>query len=82
MGLACSTTGQRHELCAERLIQRGIEETLLHYGNVGAGALVHAQPFVLERAGETDQGDKCADGHADSAERQQGPETPAPEVLP
>ena len=74
--------GQRLELRAHRLIQRGIEKTLLHHGQVCARPFVHAQPFVLKCARVTDQSDKGADGHSDAAQRQQRAQTPAPEILP
>jgi len=51
-------------------------------GNVGAAGGVEPLPLVLEGAREADQGHECANGHADSDQRQQGPEASAPEILP
>ena len=49
--------------------------------NVSPAAGVNTLPLLFERAGETHQAYKGAHRHSNSAERQQGPEPPAPEVL-
>jgi hypothetical protein len=59
------------ELAFERLVDGGVHEVLVDDGDVGSAGGVKLLPFVLEGAGETDEGDECADGHADADERQQ-----------
>ena len=63
-------------------VDGGVEEGLVDDGDVGSAAGVEAHPLVLKRAGEADQGDERANGHADADQRQRSAEAPAPQVLP
>ncbi len=82
IGVDLRDDGRVRDFGPDGLIDRGLRKVLCTTAISVPAARVHAQPFVFEGAGETDQRDECADGHRDSAQRQQRPQPPAPEVLP